>query len=124
VCIESDDSLSPIELDHHEAIKVSIVLSTREVVVGFDEGISHGLSPGEEVMHFSSGIVLNVAEGFDVGQPLDIPAVIFEPDGSVESHFVVLHEGEVTISSMDLESLEKISLNTLSRSYSLEARSS
>ena len=118
MCVESDDSFSPIELDHHEAVKVGVILGTREIVVGLDEGISHGLSPGKEVMHFSCRIVMNVSEGFDVGQPLDIPAVIFQPDGSVESHFVVLHKGVLTISSIDLESLEKISLKTLSRSYS------
>ncbi len=122
--VECHNSLSPVELDHHEAVEVSVVLGSRQVVVGLDEGISDGLSPGEEVVHFSSGVVVNVAEGFDVGQPLDVPTVIFKPDCSMEGHFVVLCEGGVTISSMDLESLEKMSVKTLSRSYSLEARSS
>ena len=124
MCVESNDSLSPIELDHHEAIEVSIILGTRQVVVSFDKSIRHGFSPWEEVMNLSCGVVMDVSEGFDVGQPLDVPTIIFEPDGSMEGHFVVLREWIVTISSMDLESLEKISLKTLSRSYSFSASSS
>lgn len=122
--VEGDQSLSPVELDHHEAVEVGVVLCARQVVVGLDVRVGRGLGAGEEVVHLGSGVVVDVAEGLDVGQPLHIAAVVLEPDGSMEGHLVVLARKTGTISSMALESLEKMSLKALSRSYSLEASSS
>lgn len=122
--VEGHQSLSPVELDHHEAVEVGVVLSAWQVVVGLDVGISGGFGAGEEVVHLGRRVVVDVAEGLDVGQPLHIAAVVLKPDRSMESHLVVLLKKRDTISSMALESLEKISLKALSRSYSLEARSS
>ena len=92
--------------------------------MGLDVGVSRGLGSWEEIVDFGSRVVVDVSESFNVGKPVDIATVFFEPDGSVEGHFVVLTKYFCTISSMALESLEKMSLKALSRSYSLDARSS
>jgi hypothetical protein len=55
---------------------------------------------------------------------LDVCTVVFKPDCSMESHLVVLYQTEGTISSIALESFEKISLKALSKSYSLDDSSS
>jgi hypothetical protein len=43
-------------------------------------------------VHLSGRVVVDVSEGLDVGQPLDVAAVVLEPDGSVEGHLVVLRQ--------------------------------
>lgn len=88
--VESDDSLSPIELDHHEAIQIGIVLGARQVVVSLNQSVSSWLSPGEEVVHLSSRVVVDVSECLDVGKPLDIATIVLQPNCSVEGHLVVL----------------------------------
>lgn len=111
--VESDNTLTPIELDHHVGIEVSIVLGTRQVVVGLNQGIGRGVYSREEVAHLLRGVVAGVAEGLDFGEPLDVVAVVGEPDGRVESHFVVLSGATSTISSIALESFEKMLSKTL-----------
>ena len=122
--VEGHQSLSPIELDHHEAVEIGVVLCAGQVVVGLDVGVCGGLGAGEEVVHLGGRVVVDVSEGLDVRQPLHVAAVVLKPNSSMEGHLVVLLRKRDTISSMALESFEKMSLNALSRSYSLEARSS
>ena len=40
---------------------------------------------------------MDVAQGLDFGQPLDVAAVVGEPNCSVEGHFVVLYSFKGTI---------------------------
>lgn len=40
---------------------------------------------------------MDISKSFNVGKPLDIASIVLKPDGGVESHFVVLSEGGVTI---------------------------
>lgn len=121
--IESHQSFTPVELDHHESIQVGIVLGSRQIVVGLNQSVGGWLGSWEEIVHFASRVVMDVSEGLNVREPLNISSIIFKPDGSVESHLIVLSGLVITISSMALESFEKMSLKTLSRSYYLVARS-
>lgn len=111
--VEGDDTLAPVELDHHVGVKVGVVLSAWQIVVSLHQGVSSGIHAGEEVAHLLRGVVTGVAEGLNFGEPLDVVAVVGEPDGGMESHFVVLSDGSGTISSMALESLEKMLSKTL-----------
>ncbi len=111
--VESDDPLTPVELDHHEGEQVSVVLGTREVVVGLDQSVSSGVDLGEEVTHLLRRVVVDVTESLDVAEPLDVGSVVGKPDGGVEGHLVVLGFEIGTISSIALESFEKMPSNTL-----------
>lgn len=111
--VESNNTLTPVELNHHISVKVGIVLSTRQVIVGLHQSISGGVHTREEVAHLLRRIVARVSESLYFGQPLDVMSVVGEPDGGMESHFVVLSRANSTISSMALESFEKMLSNTL-----------
>ena len=65
--------------------------------MGLNKSISSRLISWEEVIHFSGRIIMDISKSFNVGKPLNISSIILEPDGGVESHFVVLSEGIVTI---------------------------
>lgn len=123
VVVEGYDALAPVELDHHEREQVCVVLGARQVVVGLDQPVREGVHSREEVADLLGGVVVDVAEGLDVGQPLDVVAVVGQPDCGVEGDLVILGKGEGTMSSMALESLVKTLSNILGRSYSWEARS-
>lgn len=116
--------LSPVELDHHKSVEVSIILGSRKVVVSLHQSVSCGLNSGKEVMDLGSGVVMNISKSLNISKPLNISTVVFQPDSSVEGHFIVLTSKIITISSIALESFEKISLNALSRSYSFTDSSS
>ena len=64
--VESHNSLTPVELDHHESVKISIVLGAGKVVVGFHESISSGFGAREEIIDFSCRVVMDVAEGLNI----------------------------------------------------------
>ena len=121
--VEGHDTLSPVELDHHVGEQVRVVLCSRQVVVGLHQGVGGGVYAGEEVAHFLRRVVVDVAEGLDVGQPLDVVAVVGQPDCGVECDLVVLSEGGLTMSSMALESLVKMLSKVFWRSYSWEESS-
>jgi hypothetical protein len=106
--VESDDTLAPVELNHHVGVKVGIVLSSWEIVVGLHQSISSNIHAREEVAHLLGGVVAGIAESLNFREPLHVMAVVCEPDSSMESHFVVLSDTSSTISSMALESLEKM----------------
>jgi hypothetical protein len=118
VVVEGYYTLSPVELDHHEGKKVSVVLGSWQVVVGLDVGIGHGVSPGEKVTDFLGSVVMDVSKGLNVRKPGDVVAVIGKPDSSVECDLVILTQKESTMSSMALESLVNMLSNALLRSYS------
>lgn len=122
--VECYDTLSPVELNHHESVKIGVVLGSRQIVVCLHQSVSGWVGSGEEVAHLRRGVVVNVAEGFDIRQPIDVVAVVVEPNGSMEGHFVILYESKSTISSIDLESLEKILSKTRVKSYCFDYNSS
>jgi hypothetical protein len=92
VTVEGHNSFSPVELDHHESVQVGVVLCARQVVVRLDKSVSRRLSSREKIMHLGCGVVVDVPEGLNVRQPLHIPTVVLKPNGSVESHLVVLRQ--------------------------------
>ena len=122
--VESHDPLTPVELDHHESVKVGIVLSPWQVVVSLNVSVSSLVHSREEITHFLRRVVMDVAEGLNVRKPLDVVGVVLEPNGSVEGHFVVLREVISTISSIALESLEKMLSKTPCKLYFFSANSS
>ncbi len=65
--------------------------------MGLNKSISSRLISWEEVIHFGRRIIVDISKSFNVGKPLDIASIVLKPDGGVESHFVVLSEGGVTI---------------------------
>jgi hypothetical protein len=40
---------------------------------------------------------MDVSEGLNIGEPLDISTVVFEPNGSVKGHLIVLIDPKLTI---------------------------
>lgn len=122
--IECHNTFAPIELDLHESVKICIILGSRQIVVSFNMRVSLRLYSGEKVCDFVGCIVVDVSEGLYFWKPLDVFAIVFKPDSSMEGHFIILSKIKSTISSMAFESLLKMSLKTLSKSYSLEACSS
>jgi len=64
--IECHNSLTPIELNHHEAVKVGIVLGARQIVMSFDKSISSRFSAREEIVDLSCRVIMDVAESLDV----------------------------------------------------------
>jgi len=62
--VEGHNTLSPVELNLHEAVEVGIVLGTREIVMSLDVGVSLRLRFGEEICDFIGAVVMDTAECF------------------------------------------------------------
>ena len=44
--------------------------------MGLYQGIGEGINTGEVIAHLLRRVVVNIAKGFDIGQPLDVVAVV------------------------------------------------
>ena len=76
VVVEGHDTFSPVELNHHVGEQVCVIFWSREIVVGLYQGIGEGINTGEVIAHLLRRVVVNIAKGFDIGQPLDVVAVV------------------------------------------------
>ena len=63
--VEGYDTFTPVELDLHESVEVSIVFGAWKIVVSLDVSICLRLDSGEEICDFIGSVVVDVSEGFD-----------------------------------------------------------
>lgn len=65
--------------------------------MGLHQGVGCRVHAREEIADFLSGVVVDIAKGLDLGEPLHVAGVVREPNCSVEGHLVILGQEQNTI---------------------------